>query len=97
MDGLKMRRARPGGCAFFISTFYIYHIKLEWVNWHENTVYLSLQMCGLEGMWRLWGLDKNFPEMLESAAPSRDARIVALAEPGRQRGRPATSTQREAS
>lgn len=46
----ETRKARPGGCAFFISCFYIYFIKLEGVKWYERGVYFSLQMCGLAGM-----------------------------------------------
>jgi hypothetical protein len=51
----------------FVFCFYIYFIKLEGIKWTERTVCFSLQMCSLEEMWRVWGLDKNFPELLASA------------------------------
>ena len=46
-----MRKARPGGCAFFISCFYIYFIKLEGVKWYEYGIYFFLEMSGLGEMW----------------------------------------------
>ncbi len=84
---LETRKARPGGCAFFILDLYIYYIKLGRVTWTWIRLYFSCGMCELRGLGGCRGLDRFWRGGLRSRRgswyPIRAAKCAArMGHPG---------------